>query len=612
MNTDRFENTQRFRELGTFWCSEVLEKHEVIHPTDQAVAICRFIVEDIPSAEFRDKVPAPEEVQDWAKSCFSRIAGDQEKLRFDLSAWRKLAAISVSIVAWDPLQHLANLIVVKRGELAFKNAEARLRSRGFTVDDARFLDLTERFSGSAIRRSIRGFDPSLGSGHEEQWLRQVFYRWALKDLITARNQEEQYRIWEDLRNVPVPDADMERGCLTEVADRLAGAFERLSDPQKLAISLYFGLTGKEYRLKDIGKSLDLSEYKTRTLIVQGLGALASHLGVSGSLNESEFKCIDLLHNEGRDVQAVARQMKCSESDVRNMLKGIDNKFRRALRPRTQKPVMKRKLESDEMSGTEFVSGAFAMTPSDLYRELDESIAATEESVEVIREKNGALKVHLGGQTFSGSFLRRVMTEHPGYIDALSAKGLSVADIMLDVNDPTSNDVVVRADLWPEDRTIAELLDASTRKHWITSERIYEECREAKQSVESTLLTEDKSLAIERIFRVLSGVSQSIELERLDSEDDEDQPYLWIEKTSDGNILATWKGNGEYDNFDLAQLIANEADLVGEVDKMGQTFVVNALTRGLLDGDYDLPEFEQTGDATSSHTALRWVPTTLGD
>jgi RNA polymerase sigma factor (sigma-70 family) len=464
--------------------------------------------------------------------------------------------------------------------------------RGFRIGLAQLSNLTQQFVVTRLPDAVRSFDPLRGAGHEEAWLTKVFYRFALKEILSDYINRAHLEAFESLTSIDTsPDEVLDKTERLRSLSSLPEALAKLPHREQLALELYFGFRGREYTQAEIGQELGCSEYLSRSTIVHGLSRLVAHLGVQGPFDQEEFNLIRLVFGDGMELKSAAKRLGYTEKQARYIVGRIRNKIHDSLRPRTSiGSTDLQKVKKEESMPSESV-----LEKAQIIREL----MKLRKSPHVIPGGGGNFLVDLGSARIQLADVRTIVFEEE-LLQQLQERGIPVGWI------GTPDSTLERADL-PEDALswAAELRDLANRT-WVVAEALYERSKETAEERKMPFFTDNKSEVVERIQRTLAGVSQAIESVLPRELRRRGEALLCIDSSTDEQRpIAYWEEDPEDRKFDLTQLVQDQALLYGELPPEMSEILGEVFVQELFDGDITLPGFRR-GESIKSKKWLDWI------
>lgn len=609
MNASRLDRTALYRELGIFWCADVLGEQGIDHPAEQMMAICHFIARGLSEASGIPPLSNREEVEYWTHSRLTETAEYWKRGALSSETWPWLVLRSVVAIAWNPYREFSHLLRARCGKAAVDRAARRLKDRGFDVEWETVSELTDQFYRYRLPKAVRTFDPRQGAGHETGWLSTVFYRFALQELESDRLGQSHLALFlKSETSQHSPEETVVRKEHERLTEMLPHTLAKLGKKEQIALRLYFGLAGKEHTIGEIGQVLGVSAYKARTAIVHGLATLAAQLGIQGALDDAEFRFAKLLFREGMDPKVAASRLGLEKADIRDLRARIDEKFRRALRARTHRATPD-PLGTGIKEEKKMVDAQSDLlphkTPDEFEKWIRDTVLALRQPPALVKEDDGSLKFSLSGHRVSVGAVRETILRDPDLVDELSTRptGLEWLSAPLDP--------IERADVLDDEAIKEELLEGLRQRRWVVAEALYDHCMDAaKRKIK--IFDEPREYAVERIFRTLNGVAQAIEGALPRRLRREGSTYFRLSKHEDGQVVGVWDGEPEEQAFDIARLVRNQASTVGEIEQAAWPILAEQVVQGLLNGEFSLPGFRLIGDATGHSVSLLWLPPSLED
>jgi hypothetical protein len=166
MDARRVERTLVHKKFEIFRYSNELEKYGIIGPSEQIVAIGRFIEEGLGRATKLPRLSDREALNQWMNRAIAEVITRWRKVQYVLEPLELLALRAGIFVAWNPYIDLSELLNARCGDKAYALAASRLRTRGFDVNLPDLSVLTEQFLLFYLPRAVRSFDPRRSTGRE--------------------------------------------------------------------------------------------------------------------------------------------------------------------------------------------------------------------------------------------------------------------------------------------------------------------------------------------------------------------------------------------------------------------------------------------------------------
>lgn len=623
----RIERTDFMQTLGVLWYAERLASKGITRPAEQLMVITHFIAEIMGrNGTFPRKDRA--HAERWADARLSEVLTNWKIPSAD-TEWLTLVIRSLSAVAWNPHRSLAELMLFQYGDEAVRRTSRTLHRKGFRTSQDALSTLTDEFYRRELLDAIYSFNPLRGIGHEAHWLSIVFFRFALKRLISDRNARAHLSALADLDAGPTPEEAINEAHSQEI-DALPDALSQLGLLPGNVIRLYFGFTGKEFSIEGIAKAWETSEYKIRQLLVLALAQLSVQLKHHDLLNKAETEYLRMIFVEGRNPRNAA--LKVGRNGL-YIQKGLHAKFADVLRrsrtshrisrlretedevglelesrmsrePKTRSPSRKERLSSLARNSIRSAEREPQAMPPDLDR-IANSLRALVTEPEIVHMDGGKTSlVVLSDTPYRLTTVREVLRNSPELSRSVFERLPRFAWLL--VSDPDAARNSERADIAPDAALLQEQLDWLANRSWLLAEQLYEQ---ARGSGGQEILKEPKDLIVEKLLSTLTGISQAIEGE-LPETAREKKEAIWIVFMERDIVWSRWESTPADRKFDLSSLILAEAATAGDIDPEDSQAVADALTQGLLAGSLSLPGFVRTGTPTPVESRFRWLPPTL--
>jgi DNA-directed RNA polymerase specialized sigma24 family protein len=265
---------------------------------------------------------------------------------------------------WDAYSALAELMAVELGPQVLRFACAKLRRKGLHVDQHALHDLAALFANMHLRGALCSFDPDRGEGNEGAWLGAVFYRYALRHVLSADRIEELTDLLEselsDLTSTP--EAVLEQREHEDTLHSLPDLLGALPRVQRHALGLYYGFEDREHTVAEIATALGTNVYFARAALVSGLGALTAATGANGLLNHDELRLAQAVFLQGRAIGELAEEQGLEKGVLRKQISIMTRKLQSALRRRTLSFRVEKSLREEQMSSFEPNSSGLVVPP----------------------------------------------------------------------------------------------------------------------------------------------------------------------------------------------------------------------------------------------------------
>lgn len=236
---------------------------------------------------------------------------------------------------WQPRDLLGQLIAVECGPAMLRNARRRMTERGVRVDYTELHDLAAMFANDYLPSAMRWFNPARGEGKEGAWVTTVFFRYAIPRVLnTARCRVSFDEAFVEADLAVDPEVASEQLQRKVLLDRVASELDALSEPQRTALALYFGLDDRENTLGLVAKAMGHSVQFVRMAIISGLGAMALRLSLGHWSDPEDARVARLFFAEGRSRRQIARQAGMSNAEVQERVQRLLHLFRNSMRTRT--------------------------------------------------------------------------------------------------------------------------------------------------------------------------------------------------------------------------------------------------------------------------------------
>lgn len=600
MDPRRVERTLLHKKIGLFGYSREFARYGIVSPYVQIVFIGRIIAEQMDRALRLPSLSNNEEVEKWLKNAVEKQANRESDRAPRLEPLDHLALTTSRVVAWNPYRDFAELLNVYCGPKAYQNAANKLSRHGYDVSLDELSELAQPFLKLTLRQAVRSFDPRIGFGRETEWLTTVFYRFALKHVISDRQNRLDL---EDLRSAevesPSPVEELEAEERESALSVLPEAMDQLPEGDRRALELYFGFHGRERTLSEIADELKTSPYLVRAKIVHSLGSLASKLRIKRDFDEKEYSLVHMLFGEGMDVKAASKRLDISERESRRILQGINEKFNEGLRIRTKKPW--KYGAPQEPKEENVMSSKAIMSDEQIVMGLKELRKTPE-----LRPTEIGLEARLNMSWVGVHRVREVVLKRSvgdEVISSLEKHGIDLGWLI--TPDPT----IERADLPDDYHEWAEELQQIAQRTWIMAETLYVRCLEEATERRIPLLEETKQETIERMYRSLGGVSQVIETELPRSLRRRGECYFRIELGGEGEVFGGWEDDQEDQRFEMKSEIQYRARLLGELpDELAEVFA-EVLIQEIFEAEGSLPGFHRAHQSTRETVWLKLLPRT---
>lgn len=598
MDHKRVERTLLHKKIGLFGYSREFNKYGIVSPYMQVVFIGRIIEEQMKRAERLPSLSDNTEVNRWLQKAVEKQVNREKDEPAKLEPLPHLALSTARAVAWDPYRDFAELLNAYCGPRAYQNAANKLGRLGYGVSVENLSDLTQPFVTLRLGRAVKSFDPKIGVGREAEWLTTVFYRFALKHVISDRQNKLSL---DELRSAeaqsPSPLEELESKSKEAVLSALPEAMDQLPEEDRRALELYFGFHGRERTLAEVARELGTSQYLVRAQIVRSIGTLASKLGIHGELRGQEYSLVQMLFGEGMDVKTAARRLDINQREVRDLLERVNEKLNEGLRRRTKKSHRYDLLP--EPKEETIMSNNALMSDEQIVIGLKELVQVPE-----LRPRETGLEAKLRGNWVRVDRVRElVLRKNVGeeLISSLEEQGVELGWLI------TPDPAIERADLPVDYYEWAEELERLADRSWIAAETLYIRILNEAAQHHIFLPEEAKQETIERIFRTLGGISQAIEAEVPRRFRRKGKCYFRIEMTGSGEAFGRWENDSENQDFDMKNEIQYRAGLLGELPDEFASLFADVLIQEIFEGEMTLPAFRRLDQSTRTTVWLELLP-----
>lgn len=334
----REQRTALHHRLGIFGYCLALQSVGVTLPSEQMVLVARFVERVLGQmTEFPD-LADDQAFRQWMAVMVQGALPQIRPPDWTAEPLQTLFSRAGQIIDWDPYREFAEILSVACGPTAYESALRRLARQGFPPWQLDLLGLAENFVQSRLPQALQTFDLQRGAGKEAAWLERVFYRFALRLLLSDRTHRHHLHLVEAVEAFPdstTPETLLLRREENLHLTQLQVELDRLPSREQTAVRLYFGFSpGRERTLSEIAGELGCSEYLARTAVVRGLAMLTARLNAPGPFTPNEFELLKLLFLEGLELGPAAERLSLHLNDARKMAAEVGRKLRRVLRART--------------------------------------------------------------------------------------------------------------------------------------------------------------------------------------------------------------------------------------------------------------------------------------
>jgi hypothetical protein len=505
----------------------------------------------------------------------------------------ELAQAVAPVMEWNPYEELAELMVVQCGPAVLRNVRGQLATKGFKLDFVELHDLSAMFASQHLSAAVVSFDAPKGEGRETAWLTTVFYRFALKHILTTRRLEGAFSAAFDIPDpASAPEAVIEERIRSTAMVALPQAINALRPLQRRAIALYFGFEGPERSLAQVAKALSVNAYVARAAVATGIGAIAAALGVTGLLEDDELQVAELMFLQSHDVDAVAQALGMSCTVVRKTASRIGVKLRLSLRARTRSATTQQLREADMSHLHSFVE-AFASS-----------------RVELERDDRGELWARWPGEPErhrAGELLDTLRSEAPQLLDRVVDSGDDARLSELFSPSPSQRraDLLSGQEEWEqilEEASAGALANAAiVHRRWLEASGATSQPDASPDSAEST---------VARIRDALSTTSSALE-EMLPWERRvAGSAVLQLMRLESGEINAYWAPGLQLgtEPMELRDLVAHRLGLVGGFQGQSLHLLTECVLEGILQQTCVLPGFQTMAAPIAGRVAFRWTRT----
>ncbi|WP_250532348.1 hypothetical protein [Caballeronia sp. ATUFL_F1_KS39] len=493
--------------------------------------------------------------------------------------------------AWDPYAALSELMIVDCGAFAIHSVKRRLNSAGVGLDYPELHDISTAFVNAHLRTAIRSFDPIRGEGKEGAWLSTVLYRFALRHAVLAHRLEANFDLAFDVADPsPLPDELLEARQWDRALEILPAALNRLPRLQQEAVTLYFGLSDREHAVREVAARLRTNTYYARLAVSSGVMNLAAELRVEGLLSAEDLKLARILLRENDDIDAAARRLGLSRSELKRRASLVANKVAASLRRRTVLPKPNASRGALKMSN-ESDSLALILTEELLNHRLQ-------------FERHDEDDVRISGERLPRPIsLARARELLISQLDRLANAGEALESDLATIFAPE----VPRADVSEKDQQWATLLFNAAQESLESVRPFVERWKREARDWGVRVDFNDEDLA-ERVRDSLVAVSGSLEQSMPRQSRREGSGTLVIrfgERPEDA--VFDWTGEGlDVEPVPLLSLVRHRLSVIGDFSGPGLTLLAECLVRGLQEGWGILPKFRLEETNTDGGIVLRWT------
>ena len=592
--TTRLELTRIYRSAGVFSWFECLRQLGVASPV-RAVHVIGHCLADVSMGSL-PRAHDTESLHRWISATLER--GLKQYLHSDLEPLSVLGLRVAQVMYWNPFEDLAELMAVECSPSVLQNVRRRFQSRGMDVEYPELHDLAALFANRHLRRALLSFDPVRGEGKESAWLSTVFYRYSLRHVLTTRRLRETFSVaFEPPDTSLAPDEIVERMAREEALEALPGALSSLSETQRHAVTLYFGIGNREHNLKEVARALETNIYFARLAITRGVGTLAAILGIAGLLGEDELRLARALFVDGLDVGAAAESLGLSAPEMRRRASRIGSKLRASLRARTlqtsirlnQKEAMML-IHEEAFNAFDFVEKLKAKRVTFDFNSLGEQVALIPGMARPIR----VVKI------------RQALDAHPALYESLSKEAERVdlsALFGLDASE-------VRTDLPHDFAEWEAILQDASASSLANAEPLFRLWIDEAAARGIELNEEDLNEAPRRIRDSLSAITPALE-----------EVMPWEGRTTGNALLAVilggrdsramcrWLDEQEHQQrkIDLYELAHHRLDMIGKFDREALDLLAECLLTALAQGAITIPGFSLKQQVSANELIFAWKP-----
>lgn len=599
MDPRRVERTLLHRKIGLFGYSREFARRGILSPYVQIFLIARIITEWMSRAQRLPSLSDEAELGDWLRNAVDSQANSEAIEAAKTAPLTRLMLSTAPFVAWNPYRDFAELLNAYCGPKAYDNVANKLNRYGYRVGIDELSELTQPFLKSSLGRAVKSFDPKVGVGRESEWLTTVFYRFALKHVISDKHNKvalEEINVVEAQALSPSPLEELEAEERELQVSALPDAMDHLPEEDRRALELYFGFHGRERTLSEIAEELGTSQYLARARIVRSLAALASKLGIQGDLDEKEYSLIQMVFGEGMEIRVAAKKLNITERETRNILERVNEKFTEGLRKRTKKPW---KHDAPQRPKEEIEMSTPMLTDEQIVVGLKQLHQAPE-----LRPSEVGLHAKLIDNWVPVDRVREVVFKKragEGLIPKLEEKGVDLGWLI------TPDPLTERADLPADYIEWGEELQAIADRSWITAEALYLRTLELAAARQIPIPEERKAEAVERFYRTLGGIAQAIEGELPRSLRRKGECYFRMEKDDRGEVLGGWDGSDNQQRFEMKSEIKHRAALLGELSEEVADLLAITMIDEIFEGEMTLPGFRRLNQSTPQTVWLKLLP-----
>lgn len=600
MDPRRVERTLLHRRIGLFGYSREFVKHGILSPYVQIVFIGRIIRDQMENAQQLPSLIDNAEIEKWLGNAVEKQVIRQSNKEPKWEPLDHLALVTARVVAWNPYRDFAELLNVYCGPKAYQNAAHKLSRHGYEVSIDALSELAQPFLTLSLGQAVRSFDPQIGLGRESEWLTTVFYRFALKHVISDRqNRQDLDELHLARVETPSPAEELEAEERESALSILPEVMGQLPEGDRRALELYFGFHGRDRTLSEVAHELGTSPYLVRAKIVHSLGSLASKLGIQRDFDDKEYCLVQMLFGEGMDVTVAAKRLRISERETRDILERVNEKFTEGLRSRTKKPW--KYFTPREAKEEMVMSNTAIMSDEEIVMGL-KNLSGTPE----LRPTRRGLQARLSKNWVRVERVREAVLRRRGskeFISSLEEQGVDLGWLI------TPDPSIERADLPGDYYEWAEELQQIAERSWIVAEALYIRSLDEAAQRQVFLPEESKEETVERVYRALAGVSQAIEAELPRKLRRTGKCYFRMDRTEDKDAVGRWESDSEDQSFEMKSEIQYRAGLLGELPDEFAEILSEVLLQGIFEEGITLPSFRRVDQSASRTVWLELLPRT---
>ena len=233
------------------------------------------------------------------------------------------------------------------------------------------------------------------------------------------------------------------------------------------------------------------------------------------------------------------------------------------------------------------------------------LMATKSTPNIHTDPSGIFCVDIAGEQWTLPEVREIAAT-PDVREQLEAAGVHLG--WLATSDPTLD----RADLTAEEVGLIVELEELGRRSWQVAQALYHRAMDLIDAQGLPRPDEPIDQSVERIHRVLIGVSRTLEGTLPRGLRQSETARLRIDWVDQKQGYANWVGNRDTRPIDIGYIVESRALEVSSLHESLGSVLPELFVNGLRSGDVALPAFRRSEESTEETVRLRWLEPVLSD